>query len=341
MMTRSERFVKERRIQWMELRKILLTIRKSSHRKLTERDIEDFPRLYRMACADLAQARTLRLSPDVLEYLNNIVGQAHNYLYSFQPVRRSMIKGFFTHLVPSSVTQNISYVLLSALFFFLPYLLTFLLCQADPDNASLLVPEQLLTQMEESYKSELFTGRGVGMSAFALSFYIQHNITIAFLSFACGIFAGLGTIYFLVYNGMVLGAISGYITALGYGDNFSSFVTAHSVLELSGLVVAGAAGLLLGFSIIKGSAFSRKKQLAMERDNIFYLISAACLMLACAAAIEGGISPQPLPYFFKLVVALGSAACLFFYFFYYPLKRRKEEKKLFPLPPVVKGGAGE
>jgi len=326
MATLSERFVREKRPQWLRLRKILLKIRKNSYHSLTEEEIEDFARLYRLACADLAQARTLRLSPDVIEYLNNIVGQAHKYLYSFKPVRFSQFKTFFTGILPAVVIRHRVFILLAALFFFLPFIITYIICYSDPETATLLVPGRLLNKIADSYKSGFFSQRGVGMSTFALSFYIQHNISIAFFSFAGGVFAGLGTIYFLVYNGITLGAISGFITGLGYGRNFISFVTAHSVMEFSGLVAAGAAGLLLGYSIIKATKFYKRDQLAKEKNNIFYLLSAATLMLICAAAVEGSISPQPLPYAFKVIVAIGSLAFLVYYFGYLPLKNRRSKK---------------
>jgi uncharacterized membrane protein SpoIIM required for sporulation len=322
MATLSERFVSEKREQWMRLRKILIKIREQSYRALQEEEIEDFARLYRLACADLARARTLQLSPDVIDYLNNIVGQAHNYLYSFPAVRRSQVKQFFTELLPGIIRQQRRVILLSAFFFFGSYLVTFILCLLDPDKASLVVSPGLLEQLAESYKSEVLAGRGVGMSTFALSFYIQHNVSIAFFSFAGGVLAGLGTVYFLVYNGLTLGAISGYIMAQGYGDHFLGFVTAHSVMELSGLVVAGAAGLLLGYTIIKASRFRKQDQLSRQKNNIFSLLCAAALMIISAAAIEGLISPQPLPYIVKAGIGLGSLALLLYYFGVLPLQRK-------------------
>lgn len=314
----------------MRLRDILLKIRRGSHDSLSASEVRDFAGLYRRACGDLAQARTLRLSPDVIDYLNNVVGQAHKYLYGFQPVRRSRLKAFFTESLPGVVVRNLGFILAAALFFFVPYIVTFIICGSDPGKASLLVPEYVLEDMAESYKTGLFSSQhSVGMSAFASSFYIQNNVTIAFLSFASGIFGGLGTVYFLVYNGIMLGAISGYVTGLGSGENFLNFVTAHSVLELGGLVVAGAAGLLLGYSIIKGSRFYKKDYLSMQKERIFFLISAAALMFTGAALIEGTISPRPLPYLVKLAVAVLSIAFLVYYFGFLPLSapRKKRHRK--------------
>lgn len=325
MATLSERFVREKREQWLQLRKILLKIRGHSYQSLSEKEIEDFAGLYRLACADLARARTLQLSPDVIEYLNNIVGQAHKYLYSFPPVRSSQVKQFFTGILPGVILQNRGVILLAAVFFFLPYLVSFILCASDPDTASLLVSNQFLEQIADMHRTGSTSGRGAAMSTAALSFYVYNNVSIAFFSFAGGVLMGLGTIYFLVYNGLTLGTIFGYITAQGYGSHLLVFVTAHSVLELGGLVVAGAAGLLLGCTIIQTSKFYKKDQLSLQKNNIFYLLCAATLMITCAAAIEGGISPQPLPYVMKLTVALASLIALVFYFGLLPLRKKRWE----------------
>lgn len=311
----------------MALRRILLKIRGASYSALTAEEVDNFARLYRLTCADLARARTLKLSPDVIDYLNNIVGQAHKFLYSFKPVRVSRLKRFFSEVLPGVLVRHKYYVLASALLFLLPYGLTFIICQADPEKASLLLPQNLLSQMADSYRNEMSAGRGFSMSAFALTFYVQHNISIAFFSFAGGVLAGLGTIYFLIYNGITLGAISGYIVGLGYGDNFWSFVTAHSVMELTGLMVAGAAGLLLGYTIINSTRYYKRDQLGKQKNRIFTLLFAAVPMFTAAAIIEGGLSPQPLPFFLKVLVALGSAAALAYYFLILPLKGKRQEDK--------------
>lgn len=322
--TLSERFVEENRDQWRRLRKILLKIRKGSPKSLNVEEIEHFAGLYRLVCADLARARTLKLSPDIIEYLNNIVGQAHKYLYSFKPVRRSQLKRVFSESLPGVMANHWQFVALAALFLFVPLFSALILCWIDPDKASLLLPTELLNQMEESYRTGMHGARRLSVSTFALSFYIQHNITIAFLSFASGILGGLGTIYFMVYNGITLGAITGYIMGQGYGENFFNFITAHSVMEFSGMVAAGAAGLMLGYTVIKATKYFKKDQLAMHKNQIFYMVTAATLMFALAAAIEGGLSPQPLAYEIKLLVAIASALFLVYYFGILPRKRKKK-----------------
>jgi uncharacterized membrane protein SpoIIM required for sporulation len=285
---------------------------------LKTEDIREFPRLYRLVCGHLATAKTLKLSSDVVDFVNNLVAESHQHIYDFPPVERSQIKHYFTGTLPFVLKKNWKYMLISALLFLLPLLATGFVCVLDPGLPSLLLPREFMEQMAASYKNAQTAGRDIVMSTVALTFYMQHNITIAFFSFASGILLGLGTIYFLVYNGIILGAVGGYIISLGYGSNFFNFVTAHSVMELTGLVTAGAAGLYLGATILKSGRYKLKDRLAMAKNNLFDLVATAALMLLVAAAIEGGVSPQPLPYILKILVAIFSLLALWYYFYAIP-----------------------
>jgi len=324
MKTKSEKFVDQRRAQWKSLRNILLTIRKGSYKSLSESQITGFPRLYRQICTDLAEAEMLQLSPDVLDYLNNLVGQAHRYLYGLPTVSGSQIKNFFLSTLPTILAQCWQYVCASAILFFLPLIISFIVVYRQPEYAKRVMPVQVLEQMEASYKEEINSKQGAGIGAFKASYYIQHNTTIAFFSFAAGVLLGIGTIYFLIYNGIAIGTIAGYITSLGYGTNFWNFVCAHSVAELSGLVIAGAAGLLLGFSIIKANKYQRGDWLKFQKVKILTLLCPSVFLLATAAIIEGNISPSGIPFHVKAVIALISAGILLYYFFIFPNSRKKK-----------------
>jgi uncharacterized membrane protein SpoIIM required for sporulation len=325
MKTKSEQFVEERKSEWKALRVILLSIRKGSRKSLSDSQVSQFPGLYRQICTDLAEAKMLELSPDVLDYLNNLVGQAHQYLYNMPVISWTQVKHFFTHTLPNILRDCIQYVAASAVLFLLPGIISFFVIFREPGYAQYVMPRAVLEQMEASYESEINGNRGPGTGAFAASYYIQHNTTIAFFSFAAGVLLGIGTIFFLVYNGIAIGSIAGYINALGYGENFWNFVCAHSVMELSGLIIAGAAGLLLGFSLIKANKYYRREWLKLQKERILILLCPSVFLLALAAIIEGNISPSSLPFWVKAAVALFSGCIVLYYFIIIPYKQRKNQ----------------
>jgi uncharacterized membrane protein SpoIIM required for sporulation len=316
--TKSERFVLSKKDQWQRLHDILTVINRQGFRALKEAEIQMFPRLFRLTCADLAEAKMRQLSPDVLDYLNQLVGQAHKFLYSFPPVRKSDIGDFFRRQLPFIILKNWILVVLAAVIFLGSFAVTFSLVRQNPDTASIIVPPSLLDQMEESYSSAISEERPFTAKNFAVTFYIQNNVSIAFGCFALGVLLGIGTIYILIYNGIMLGAISGYIVGLGYGKNFIAFITAHTVAELSGLIIAGAAGLALGFAIIRATRYYRKEWLMLQRRNIFTMVAASACLLFMAAMIEGMVSPSLLPYAVKAGLAIGTTILISGYFLLWP-----------------------
>jgi uncharacterized membrane protein SpoIIM required for sporulation len=308
--TRSHEFFKQNCYDWGRLEAINTRIESGGYHSLSADEVRDFPRLYRKASGDLAEARLLELSPDLTEYLNSLLAASHTHLYS----RKRMLKGGFVSLLkefavrwllrflPGALIRNRRYLLASALIFFLSYAALILLVYHDNTWARVFVPADQLLLMEESYSTPLAETRD-GLSAGAMAaFYIQHNTSIAFLSFATGVAGGIGTFYFLFFNGIQLGTITGYILSLGYGDNFFNFVTAHSVFELTGLVVAGAAGLLLGYTILAPGRNTRRRALYLKQNDILALVGLAAMLIFMAALIEGFLSPQPIPFFVKLAV---------------------------------------
>jgi len=140
------------------------------------------------------------------------------------------------------------------------------------------------------------------MEAAAAGFYVRHNTSIAFRCFALGIFAGAGTAYVLLQNGILLGTITGYVLAMGHGERFLSFVVSHGSFELTAIVISGAAGLVLGHAVVAPGRLTRRQALIQRGLVAVQLALGAGGMLAVAALVEGFWSPSPFPPLAKYVV---------------------------------------
>jgi uncharacterized membrane protein SpoIIM required for sporulation len=131
--------------------------------------------------------------------------------------------------------------------------------------------------------------------------YIEHNISIAFQCFAAGIIAGVGSMFSLLFNGVQIGAVAGYLTERGLGRTFYSFVVTHGAFELTAIVLAGATGLRMGFALIAPGRLSRVQSLTQAVRGMTVIIYGFVIMLLIAAAIEAFWSsarwlPLPLKY---------------------------------------------
>jgi uncharacterized membrane protein SpoIIM required for sporulation len=128
-----------------------------------------------------------------------------------------------------------------------------------------------------------------------------NNIQVAFLSFAGGVLCGLGTVYVLVANGLALGGVLGAAQFYGVAPLLWSFISPHGYLELTCIVIAGAAGLMLGDALLRPGLQLRREALARAARRAVELVLGAAPVLVVAGLIEGFVSPSELPMELKLV----------------------------------------
>jgi uncharacterized membrane protein SpoIIM required for sporulation len=175
-----------------------------------------------------------------------------------------------------------------------------------------VVPPQLLEQAAKSYESAPDTAGqswrktrdDSGDRLIMAGFYTQHNISIAFDCFGRGILLGVGTAYTLLYNGIALGAISGYLVGTGRQAKFLTFVISHGAFELVAIAIAGGAGLVLGHALLHPGRRSRLESLAERGMEAIQLAAGAGGMLLIAALIEGFWSPADIPDVLKVTVGV-------------------------------------
>jgi uncharacterized membrane protein SpoIIM required for sporulation len=117
-------------------------------------------------------------------------------------------------------------------------------------------------------------------------FYIMNNISIGFRTFALGILAGVGTLFILIFNGIVIGGVAGHLTQQGFLETFWPFVCGHGAFELTAIVICGGAGLLLGRSVVAPGPQGRLESLKAAALEALQLVMGAALMLVVAAFIE-------------------------------------------------------
>jgi uncharacterized membrane protein SpoIIM required for sporulation len=134
---------------------------------------------------------------------------------------------------------------------------------------------------------------------------VQHNVGIALQCFARGLLLGVGTIHTLLFNGLTIGAVAGYVLAMGHSEKFLSFVVSHGSFELTAIAIAGAGGLVLGDALVHPGQRTRLEALRVRGLDAVQLAGGAAAMLVIAALIEAFWSPAPIPAMWKYSV--GSA----------------------------------
>jgi uncharacterized membrane protein SpoIIM required for sporulation len=291
-----EAFVAAREARWAELEALVSAGDPT--------DGESASRLsagYRALCSDLATARSQGLPSDVVHYLDELAGRAHNGLYAVRASRRLAWRDALLVDVPREIRANARLMWASGLLFYGSFALGCAAALQGTEFAQAVLPAAQLEQMANGYSADI--ERGSAQDAMMAGFYVRNNIGIAFQCFATGIFFGVGTLFFLLYNGLVLGTVSGYIVGAGHGRNFLDFTLGHGAWELTGIVIAGGAGLKLGWALIDAGGTSRFASVQRQGGSIARLVLGAAVMIAVAAAIEGFWSAGPAPFEAKVVFA--------------------------------------
>jgi uncharacterized membrane protein SpoIIM required for sporulation len=280
-------------------------------------DPAEMPARYRRLCQSLALAANRQYSPALVDRLNRLALRGHHALYENRRRQTYRAVEFILGGFPALVRQEWRLVLVASLLFFAPLVALIVLLQIFPEFVHYLLTPEQLASFHEMYDpaAKRLGMREADTSLMMFGFYIWNNVRIGFQTFAGGLLFGVGSIWFLASNGVVIGAVAGYLTQIGYDETFWSFVAGHSSFELLAIALSGAAGLRLGLAVIAPGNLSRKAALVAAAKPAVRMMYGAALMFFVAAFVEAFWSPlTTVPYRVKIMVGLGAWMLLLAYF---------------------------
>ncbi len=254
----------------------------------TQLDAE-LPQLYRRICHHLSLAQERRYSSYLVGQLNDLVLRGHQQLYQRQGHFLHQLIKFVIYDFPHEVRQNMAFIWLASVIFYGPAIVLYALVQWQPELVYSVFEHQQVTQFETMYdpQAERFgQDRDAKSDMQMFGFYIQNNITVGFQTFATGLFFGLGSIFYLFYNGLILGAVAAHLVNIDFHSTFFPFVIGHGSFELTAIVIAGAAGLMLGYALINPGQQRRQDALKAASLKALKLLYGIILMLLIAAFFE-------------------------------------------------------
>jgi uncharacterized membrane protein SpoIIM required for sporulation len=245
--------------------------------------------LYRRACEHLALARARAYPAYLLERLEQLTSDAHQLIYQRRDFGLASLRRVITADFPRAVRAHAAYVWIATALLVVPTIVIGFLVYSKPELILSVVNADTAAQYEQMYSD---SAESIGRTRTAdtdwmmFGYYIRHNVGIAFQCFAGGLFGGLGSIFFLLYNGAIFGAIAGYLTERGLSSTFYSFIVTHSAFELTAIVLSGAAGLRLGHALLAPGRRTRVQSLVQAAQDCSVIIYGLTAMLFIAAAIE-------------------------------------------------------
>ncbi|CAD5106002.1 stage II sporulation protein M [Zestomonas carbonaria] len=251
----------------------------------------DFAADYRQLCQHLALARERGYSSHLVDQLQQLAMRGHQQFYRHRSHLGAQLIGFVLGGMPRLVRQEWRHVLAASLLFFGSLIGMGVLVYLFPDLVYSMVSPEQVASMESMYDPDArrlgrFGERDAGDDWMMFGYYIMNNIGIAFQTFAGGLLFGLGSLFFLLFNGLMIGAVAGHLTQIGFGQTFWTFVIGHGAFELTAIALAGAAGFKLGAALLAPGRLPRGEALRLAARPAVQLVAGAALFLLVAAFVE-------------------------------------------------------
>lgn len=289
---KSAQFRKEREQSWRELEGLLERVEKSGLPSLTAEELNRLPLLYRSAVSSLSVASAISLDKNLLDYLNALVGRAYICVYGAKRRVGEAVAEFFNSQFPWVVRRYLVFVAVSIALVVLGTLTGYRMTKADPERYYSFVGEMAQGRTPASSTEELrevlyYKGGGEGELPVFATYLFTHNSKVGMLCFALGFAAGVPVIYLLFSTGLMLGAMVALYDMHGLGAEFWAWILPHGVTEIGALCLCGAAGMVIGTSIVFPGRHTRMRNLALHGREVALLAMGAVVMLFFAGMIEG------------------------------------------------------
>jgi uncharacterized membrane protein SpoIIM required for sporulation len=264
---------------------------------------------YRMLAHDVAKVRRLLPDSRAREFLEAAYAQAHSTLYRPAWHPGHALLGLFRDEIPSVVSWLRPHIIWATTLFILTVTAGYLMVRTYPDLIALFASPELIATVE---RGQLWTEgllNVVPSSVLSLQI-LTNNIVVSLFAYCAGFLFGLGTLYILGLNGLMLGAVFAFTSLHGLGDDLFRFVVAHGCVEISVMCLSGAAGAAVGEALIRPGHATRAESFQYAALQSGKLILVCVLLLVGSGLIEGYISPNP-AFSLETRVAIGVSYWLF------------------------------
>jgi uncharacterized membrane protein SpoIIM required for sporulation len=279
---------------------------------------------------DLGYAKTFYPHSKVTQYLNGLASRIYLGIYRNKKEESSRILRFWKTELPMVVYRYRREILYSFLIFLLFAVIASFSAAHDESFVRGVLGDDYVDMTEDNiargdpfgvYKQD----NGLNM----FTYIVLHNVKAAFVMFIAGFLLGLGTIVCLFENGVEIGAFQYYFFARGLGWKSVLVIWIHGTLEISAFIVAGAAGLVLGNSILFPGTHKRLHSLRRGAKDGLKMMVGLVPIFTVAATLEGFVTRySAMPVWLSLFILLSSLTFVIWYFVIYPVRLNK---KLNPL----------
>src|SRR3984957_10321772 len=302
----STRWLAKRKPHWQRLEQLVDRSGRRGAAALDHDELQELGLLYRQTASDLATVREDITSRPFTSYLNQLLARAHNLIYMGRRPDWGGIVRFYRDTYPRIFRETFPLVFLSALIFIAGGIAGAVVMLRDPGFAHQILGPGMVETIE---KREMWTHSILAVKPMAASGIMTNNIMVGFMMFAAGISAGLGTIWMLITNGLLMGVLAVATARAGMALQLWEFVAARGGLELGAIFIAAGAGLEIARGMLFPGMLPRKDSLRLAGSQAAKLLLGTIPLLVVAGVIEAFISPvkiaTPLKFLLSAVLFTG------------------------------------
>ncbi|MDM1347953.1 stage II sporulation protein M [Myroides marinus] len=312
---REVAFIKYNKEKWIEFEHTLYaeTIHKPDY-------LAD---MYIQIMNDLSYAQTYYPHSKVTQYLNTLAAQTYQKIYKTKRIEENRIVHFFKTEVPLIVYEYKNYLYFSVLTFLILFTIGLVSAHYDLGFIRLILGDYYVNTTLDNINNEdamaIYKSGSNWGSFIGIAF---NNLFVSLKFFVYGIFAGIGTLVYLLYNGIMVGAFQYLFIKEGAFLESLKGIWLHGAIEITGIIIEAFAGFIFGGSILFPKTYSRKNSFIIGFKNGFKIFIAMIPFVITAAFIEGFITryAKEMPDILNYFIILSTFSLIIFYFFIYPKK---------------------
>jgi uncharacterized membrane protein SpoIIM required for sporulation len=274
---------------------------------------------------DLSYAKTFYPHSNTIRYINGIAANIYLSIYKNKKEKKQRLVTFWTTELPLIIRKHHRILLFAFLFFISFVIIGVFSAYNDQTFARSVLGDEYVDMTERNIANGDPFGVYKGGNSLVMFLLIAfNNIKVAFLCYSMGIFAGIGTLYFLFKNGVMVGVFEYMFFHHNIGFQSILVVFVHGTLELSAIVIAGSAGLIMGNSLLFPGTYTRIQSLQRAaKDSVKIIVSLVPIFIV-AAFFEGFVTRHTeMPLWLSLTILLSSAGFISWYFVIYPVRVKK------------------
>jgi uncharacterized membrane protein SpoIIM required for sporulation len=310
-------FLKSNNHKWKEFEELI-------EKKQSNPDL--LANLYIELTDDLAYAQTYYPQSQTVIYLNNLISKVHNLIYRNKKEQKSRLITFWTKELPLLLAGQQKYLLYSFIIFSIAVSIGAVSAAYDDSYVRLILGDgyvnMTIANIEKGDPMGVY--KGSGESEMFLTITVN-NIKVSFLTFIAGIVSSFGTGYILFQNGIMLGAFQYFFHTHDLLLTSALSIWIHGTLEISAIIIAGAAGIIMGNSVLFPGTYSRLDSFKHGARKGLKLIIGLVPIFIVAGFLEGFVTRHTQwPSYLKLFIIILSALFIIFYFVIYPIYLKRK-----------------